>query len=85
MFQSPSTVCRAWFDGRRPTDASCCRVRDLILVPVTYKACMHACCPLALLHSLQLLTMVMGTCAFCMQLLHSMPASCKVDAEIQNA
>ena len=61
MFRTPLTVCRAWFDGRRPTDASCCRVRGLLPVSVAYKTCMHACCLLALLRSLQLLTWIFPT------------------------
>lgn len=38
MSQSPLTVSRAWFAGRRLTDAGCCRVSGLILVSVAAKA-----------------------------------------------
>lgn len=91
MSQSPATVCRAWFDGRRPTDASYCRVSGLILILVAHKAYMHAGDLSAQLHSLRFPTyifwhtLVSKTYAFRMQLLHSMPACCREDAVICKA
>lgn len=41
--QSPLTVYRGWFAGRRLTDAGCCRVSGLELVAVATKAYVHLC------------------------------------------